>query len=103
MSEELTGEALTERARELDIHGRSNMNADELRAAIAEAEAADPVEEDVAEVESPVADDSQAPFTAPIPQTGVADMTYSPSTANMPSVGDVELPAGIHQNRIRPR
>jgi len=37
--EELTGEALRDRAAELDIKGRSKMNADELRDAIAEAEA----------------------------------------------------------------
>lgn len=36
---ELTGDALAERARELDIKGRSQMDADELRAAIAAAEA----------------------------------------------------------------
>jgi len=36
--EQLTGEALTERAAELDIEGRSKMSADELRAAIAAAE-----------------------------------------------------------------
>lgn len=34
----LTGEALTARAAELEIEGRSTMNADELRAAIAVAE-----------------------------------------------------------------
>lgn len=38
--EELTGDALAERARDLDIKGRSSMDADELRAAIAETEAA---------------------------------------------------------------
>jgi hypothetical protein len=36
---ELTGDELKERAAELDIKGRSAMNADELRAAIAQAEA----------------------------------------------------------------
>jgi hypothetical protein len=36
---ELTGDQLKERAAELDIKGRSAMNADELRAAIAQAEA----------------------------------------------------------------
>lgn len=41
MSEKLTGEALQDRARELDIEGRSGMSADELRAAIAEAEGAE--------------------------------------------------------------
>lgn len=40
MSDELTGDALDERARELDIHGRGSMTADEKRAAIAAAEAA---------------------------------------------------------------
>jgi hypothetical protein len=35
---QLTGDALKERAAELDIQGRSSMNADELRAAIEEAE-----------------------------------------------------------------
>lgn len=35
----LKGEALDERARELDIEGRSSMTADELRSAIAAAEA----------------------------------------------------------------
>lgn len=35
----LTGEALNKRAAELEIEGRSNMNADELRAAVSEAEA----------------------------------------------------------------
>lgn len=41
---QLAGEALESRARELDIPGRSRMNADQLRAAIAEreAEAEDP-------------------------------------------------------------
>jgi hypothetical protein len=38
--EVLTGDALKARAAELDIDGRSQMTADELRAAIAEAEAA---------------------------------------------------------------
>lgn len=38
-SEELAGEALQARAQELDIEGRSSMKADELRAAIAAAEA----------------------------------------------------------------
>lgn len=37
--EQLTGDALNERAAELDIEGRSAMNADEKRAAIAAAEA----------------------------------------------------------------
>lgn len=37
--EELKGEALHERARELDIEGRSGMSADELREAVSEAEA----------------------------------------------------------------
>lgn len=37
----LRGDALQARADELDIEGRSKMNADELRAAIAEAEATD--------------------------------------------------------------
>jgi hypothetical protein len=36
--EELTGDALQARASELDIKGRSKMDADELRAAIAQAE-----------------------------------------------------------------
>lgn len=36
--EELKGDALHERAAELEIEGRSDMSADELRAAIAEAE-----------------------------------------------------------------
>jgi hypothetical protein len=35
----LTGDALTERARELDIKGRTTMTADQLREAIAKAEA----------------------------------------------------------------
>lgn len=34
----LSGEALQDRARELDIDGRSNMTADALRAAVSEAE-----------------------------------------------------------------
>lgn len=38
-SEPLTGEALKKRASDLDIQGRSDMNADELRQAIADAEA----------------------------------------------------------------
>lgn len=37
--EQLEGDALNNRAKELDIKGRSNMTADELRAAIADAEA----------------------------------------------------------------
>lgn len=37
---QLTGKALDDRAKELDIEGRSDMSADELRAAVAEAEAA---------------------------------------------------------------
>lgn len=36
--EDLKGDALKERAAELDIEGRSSMNADELREAIAESE-----------------------------------------------------------------
>lgn len=35
---QLSGDALVERARELEIEGRSSMSADELRAAIADAE-----------------------------------------------------------------
>lgn len=38
-NEPLTGEALKKRASDLDIQGRSDMNADELRQAIADAEA----------------------------------------------------------------
>lgn len=37
-TDELQGEALEERARELDIEGRSEMSADELRSAVADAE-----------------------------------------------------------------
>lgn len=39
---ELAGDELQDRARALDIHGRSDMSADELRAAIAEAESRTP-------------------------------------------------------------
>lgn len=45
-SDELTGEDLRERAAELDIKGRSKMSADELRDAVAEAEAAEVEEVD---------------------------------------------------------
>jgi hypothetical protein len=38
VDDQLTGKALTDRAAELDIDGRSQMNADELRAAVAVAE-----------------------------------------------------------------
>jgi hypothetical protein len=38
IDDQLTGKALTDRAAELDIDGRSQMNADELRAAVAVAE-----------------------------------------------------------------
>jgi hypothetical protein len=38
-SEVLTGKALDDRAKELGIEGRSNLGADELRKAVAEAEA----------------------------------------------------------------
>lgn len=38
VDDQLTGKALTDRAAELDIDGRSQMNADELRAAVALAE-----------------------------------------------------------------
>lgn len=41
MADEPTKTALVERARELDIQGRSKMDADELQRAIAVAEAAD--------------------------------------------------------------
>lgn len=41
----LTGDALNERARELDIEGRTKMSADELREAVAEREA-NPHDED---------------------------------------------------------
>lgn len=42
-TEELTGDALKERASELDIEGRSQMNADQLRDAVARAEGGDGV------------------------------------------------------------
>jgi hypothetical protein len=45
-TEELTGQALKDRAAELDIEGRSEMKADELRKAVAEAETADSEEAD---------------------------------------------------------
>ena len=47
----LTGEALHDRAAELEIEGRSSMNADELREAIAAAEEDQPVTEDETPVE----------------------------------------------------
>lgn len=50
-TQELTGDALKERAAELDIEGRSQMSADELRDAVAAAESGDDASVDRLDVE----------------------------------------------------
>lgn len=115
MSEELAGQALHDRAADLEIEGRSSMTADELRAAVAKAEKAQARAEAKAlaeAAEDPATDENttpliegapdpvdspQAPFTPPVPASGVADMSVSPAPDNAPSVPNVELPASVHK------
>lgn len=103
MSEELAGQALHDRAADLDIEGRSGMTADELRAAVAKAEKAQARAEAKAakaaeEASGQLIPGEQHPFTPPIPQTGEGDMSYSPAPDNNPSVEAVELPSSVHDN-----
>lgn len=101
MSEELAGQALHDRAAELDIEGRSSMGADDLRAAVAKAEKAQARAEakaaKAAEAEAEAAEivpGEHYPFTEPIPATGEGDM--SGNADNAPSVENIELPASVH-------
>lgn len=108
MSEELAGQALHDRAAELEIEGRSSMTADELREAVAKAEKAQArAEAREAKAAEKAAEEAaagkwapgdQTPFTPPIPQTGEGDMSVSPQPDNAPSVPNVELPASVHKN-----
>lgn len=66
--EPLKGEALKERAAELDVSGRSSMTADELREAVAEEEGAPKTETPETKVEAPderTPRDEEAPLETP--------------------------------------
>lgn len=75
MSEHLTGDALRERAIELDIEGRSAMTADELRAAIEDAEAA--ADRDVPD---DAGEDVDAVRVAPGMESGAASTSHRVTT-----------------------
>lgn len=97
MSEELAGQALHDRAAELDIEGRSGMTADELRAAVAKAEKAQARAEAKAakaEAEAKIVPGEHYPFTDPIPPSGEVDM--GGNADNAPSVENIELPDSVH-------